>query len=108
MSKIFQLGVVLLMLALVSGPVALVEVAVAPVPKVSVEPTASPRPTLLRIVVVHWKIKPGRKSEFLDYWSTRFIVGDRSGLVNEYLSSVEDRGRAPWITWQILRPEYTS
>lgn len=108
MSRLFQLRAVLLLLALVSGPVALAEVAVAPAPGVSIEPTASPRPTPLRIVVVHWKIKPGRESEFLDYWSTRSVVGDRSGLVSEYLSSVEDRGRAPWITWRTLSPEYTS
>lgn len=107
MSGTFQPRVVLLMLVLVSGPVALAEVAVAPAPGV-IEPIASTRPTPLRIVVVHWKIKPGREAEFLDYWSTRSVVGDRSGLVGEYLSSVEDRGLAPWITWQTLSPEYTS
>ena len=94
MSGVFQPRVVLLMLVLVSGPVALAEVAVAPAPGV-IEPIASTRPTPLRIVVVHWKIKPGREAEFLDYWSTRSVVGDRSGLVSDYLSSVEDRGRAP-------------
>ena len=58
--------------------------------------------------MVHWKIKPGREAEFLDYWGTRSVVGDRSGLVGEYLSSVEDRERAPWITWQTLNLTYTS
>lgn len=108
MSWIFLPRIVLLLLTLVSGSVALAEVAVTPVPEVSVEPAASPRRIPLRIVVVHWKIKPGKEAEFLNYWSTRSVVGDRSGLVSEYLSSVEDRGRAPWITWQTLRPEYTS
>ena len=36
------------------------------------------------------------------------MVEDRSGLVSEYLCSVEDRDRAPWITWQPLDPAYTS
>ena len=107
MFRIFQLHVVLL-LTLVSGSVALAEVAIAPVPEVSIESTASPRPIPLRIIVVHWKIKPGKEADFLSHWSTRSVVGDRSGLVSEYLSSVEARGRAPWITWQTLRPEYTS
>ena len=108
MATIFQPRFVLLLLALVSAPVALAEFTVAPKPEVSVEPSALSRPISLRIVVVHWKIKPGREIEFLDYWSTRSVVGDRSGLVGEYLSSVEDRGLAPWITWQTLSPEYTS
>lgn len=76
-------------------------------------PSAAPAPTgvsafqaPLRIVVVHWKIKPGREAEFLEYWSTRSVVEDRSGLVGEYLSSIEDRGRAPWINWSTLDPAY--
>lgn len=62
----------------------------------------------LRIVVVHWKIKPGREAEFLDYWSTRSVVEDRTGLIGEYLSSIEDRARAPWINWGTLDPAYVS
>lgn len=77
-------------------------------------PAAMPAPTgvsafqaPLRIVVVHWKIKPGREAEFLDYWGTRSVVEDRTGLVGEYLSSIEDRERAPWINWSTLDPAYT-
>ena len=95
MATIFQPRFVLLLLALVSAPMALAEVAVAPMPEVSVAPVALSRPISLRIIVVHWKIKLGREAEFLDYWSTRSVIGDRSGLVSECLSSVEDRGRAP-------------
>ena len=62
----------------------------------------------LRIVVVHWKVKPGREQEFLDYWSQRAAVQDRSGLVAEFLSGVEDRDKYPWINWRSLDPRWTS
>ncbi len=84
------------------------ETVLVPAPGVATEPATSSRIAPLRIVVVHWKIKPGREAEFLEYWGTRSVVEDRSGLVGEYLSSVEDRERAPWITWQSLNPAYTS
>jgi hypothetical protein len=50
-------------------------------------------------VVVEWKITKGREAEFLEYWSTKATVGDRSGLVGEFLSGVENRERFPWINW---------
>ena len=98
----------LLFLGLFSGPVALAEVANAPTPVVFVEPVGSQRITPLRVVIVHWKIKLGEEAKFLEYWSTRSVVGDRSGLVSEYLSSVEEQDRAPWIIWQALDTAYTS
>lgn len=100
--------VALLASGLVACAVAPAGKAGAPLPQMGVEPAASPRPTPLRIVVVHWKIKLGKEAEFLDYWSTRSVIGDRSGLVGEYLSSVADRDRVPWITWQSLSSGYTS
>ncbi len=83
------------------------QTAPATVPSVT-QPAEAPPTAPLRIVVVHWKIKPGHEAEFLDYWGTRSVVEDRSGLVGEYLSSIESRERAPWITWQTLNPAYTS
>lgn len=62
----------------------------------------------VRLVVVHWKIKSGRESEFLDHWSTRAAVKNRAGLLCEFLCSVEDRGRFPWITSRTLDPRWTS
>lgn len=80
------------------------EVPTLALPKQGVSVNEAP----LRIVVVHWKIKPGREAEFLDYWSTRSVVEDRTGLIGEYLSSIEDRSRAPWINWSTLDPAYIS
>jgi len=66
-----------------------------------VRPEPSPNPHRTRIVVVEWKIKKGREAEFLDYWSTRSTIPDRSGLIGEFLSGVEDRDRFPWINWSL-------
>ena len=62
----------------------------------------------LRLVIVHWKIKPGREAEFLTYWSERARVADRAGLVGEFLSGVEDRATYPWMTMASLDRRWTS
>ena len=84
------------------------ESALAPTPRPYSEAAALTGGVQLRIIVVHWKIRTGHEAKFLDYWSTRSVVEDRTGLVGEYLSSVEDQGRAAWIEWQTLNPAYTS
>ncbi len=56
-----------------------------------------------RIVLVEWRIKKGREAEFLKYWSTRATIQDRSGLVGEFLSRVEDQKQFPWMTWSLDR-----
>jgi len=61
---------------------------------------AGEQTTAERIVLVEWRIKKGREQEFLDYWSTRATVEDRSGLVSEFLSRVEDRNQFPWMVWE--------
>jgi len=75
-------------------------------PAARATPDAAMTPT--RVVVVHWKIKHGREEEFLDYWAQRSVVEDRSGLIGEFLSSVEDRARFPWINMQAVGTGYTS
>ena len=60
-----------------------------------------------RIVLVEWRIKKGREQEFLDYWATRATVADRSGLIGEFLSRVEDRTQFPWVVWN-LDPNWTT
>lgn len=55
--------------------------------------------TPARIIMVEWRIKKGREQEFLDYWSTKATVGDRTGLIGEFLSGVEDRVKYPWMVW---------
>jgi heme-degrading monooxygenase HmoA len=63
--------------------------------------------TASRLVLVEWRIKKGREQEFLDYWSTRATVEDRSGLIGEFLSKVEDQKQYPWMVWD-LDPAYTT
>ena len=53
--------------------------------------------TATRIVAVEWRIRKGQENEFLEYWSTRFIIPDRSGLVAEFLNRVESREQFPWM-----------
>lgn len=77
-------------------------------PRAGAAMAPSPSSADMRLVVVHWKVKPGREAEFLDYWSTRATIEDRAGLLGEFLCSVEDRGRFPWITFQALDPRWTS
>jgi hypothetical protein len=57
--------------------------------------------SLMRIVVVEWRIKKGSEQEFLEYWSERSTIPDRSGLIGEFLSRVEDRSQYPWMIWDL-------
>lgn len=59
--------------------------------------------TEARIVLVEWRIKKGREDEFLEYWATRATIADRSGLIGEFLSRVEDRKQFPWMVWNLDR-----
>lgn len=63
--------------------------------------------TATRIILVEWRIKKGREAEFLDYWSTRATIEDRTGLVGEFLSRVEDQNQFPWMVWN-LDPAWTT
>jgi hypothetical protein len=60
-----------------------------------------------RIVLVEWRIKAGREQEFLDYWSTQATIGDRSGLVGEFLSRADSRDKFPWMVWD-FDPRWTT
>ncbi len=61
---------------------------------------ASTEQTATRIVAVEWRIKKGQENEFLEYWSTRSTIPDRSGLVAEFLNRVESREQYPWMVWE--------
>ena len=39
----------------------------------------------MRIVLVEWRIFKGQENLFLDYWSRRETIDDRSGLIGEFL-----------------------
>jgi hypothetical protein len=56
--------------------------------------------TPMRVILVEWRIKKGRENDFLEYWSTRSTVPDRSGLIAEFLNRVESREQFPWIRWE--------
>ncbi len=74
-----------------------------PAPAAQVQPGAmaagNPLSTEARIVVVEWKIKKGHEQEFLDYWSTKSTIPDRTGLIAEFMSGEESRQQFPWINW---------
>ncbi|NIX77880.1 hypothetical protein [Microvirga terricola] len=65
------------------------------------EQQVSPEETSARIILVEWRIKKGREHEFLEYWSKRSTIPDRSGLIGEFLSRVEDRKQFPWMVWSL-------
>ena len=75
-----------------------------PAPKaeqgVATTPQAEQEATATRIVAVEWRIKKGQENEFLEYWSTRSTIPDRSGLVAEFLNRVESREQFPWMVWE--------
>ena len=52
----------------------------------------------MRIVIVEWRIRKGQEAAFLDYWSENEAIEDRSGLIGEYLSHVENQMDCQWIT----------
>ncbi len=75
----------------------------APPPSVSQNapaPNTKQEETATRIVAVEWRIKKGQENEFLEYWSTRATIPDRSGLVAEFLNRVESREQFPWMVWE--------
>lgn len=72
-----------------------------PVPPSPVAHLAAQATAAMRIVLVEWRIKKDREDEFLEYWSTRATVQDRSGLIGEFLSRVESRDEYPWMAWDL-------
>ena len=58
------------------------------------------------IVLVHWQIHPAHEVEFHQHWRTVSLVGNRTGLVCEFLSEVvaTDPVSAPFITWLLSEP----
>ena len=53
------------------------------------------------IAIIHWKIKPEKVEEFLEYWRKEAVVQDRGGLIGEFLSEACDRSEFAWITWDL-------
>lgn len=55
------------------------------------------------IVLIHWRIKPDQDSidEFLDFWRTKTVVQDRTGLIGEILSDSLSPRDFSYITWHL-------
>jgi hypothetical protein len=56
------------------------------------------------IVLIHWRIKPEKTSEFLDFWKTQATIQNRGDLVAEMLNEVQMPKDFPYATWS-LDPE---
>jgi hypothetical protein len=58
------------------------------------------------IALIQWRIKPDDASRkaFLKHWKTKNPIGDRTGLVAEFLSDSLKIADFPYITWH-LDPE---
>jgi len=58
----------------------------------------------MHIVLVDWKIIPGKETEeaFKKFWRSGLPVNDRSKMVGEFLSAVTSQSSEyPWITWNL-------
>jgi hypothetical protein len=53
------------------------------------------------IVLIHWRIKPDKTTDFLDVWRTQARVNDRTGLVAELLNEVKTPKDLWYITWHL-------
>ena len=54
------------------------------------------------VVLVKWKIKPGREDEFLTRWREEFTIPDPHGLVGEFMCEPGSQG---YITWGQRDPD---
>ena len=48
------------------------------------------------VILVKWKIKPGREDEARAHWEQKLHIADRRGLVGEFLC---EPGSQNYITW---------
>lgn len=55
------------------------------------------------IALIHWRIKPNKrnKAAFLRHWKTNNTIGDRTGLMAEFLSDSLPMADFPFITWHL-------
>ena len=60
-------------------------------------------PDNMMIALIHWRIKPNDESveAFLEHWRTNNTIGDRSGLIAEFLSQSLPMAQFPFITWHL-------
>jgi hypothetical protein len=55
------------------------------------------------IALIHWRIRPDEESiaAFLRHWKTNNTIGDRTGLMAEFLSDSLPMSQFPYITWHL-------
>ena len=55
------------------------------------------------VALIHWRVRPDEHSiaAFLDHWRTNNTIGDRSGLMAEFLSDSLPMTDFPYITWHL-------
>lgn len=59
--------------------------------------------TEMMAALIHWRIKPDRRSNsaFLKHWKTNNTIGNRNGLIAEFLSNSLPIADFPYITWHL-------
>jgi hypothetical protein len=57
----------------------------------------------MMVALIHWRIKPDESSNttFLNHWQTNNTIGNRSGLIAEFLSDSLPMAAFPYITWHL-------
>lgn len=55
------------------------------------------------IALIHWRIRPDQANieAFLHHWKTNNTIGNRSGLIAEFLSDSLPMTQFPYITWHL-------
>ena len=55
------------------------------------------------IALIRWRIRPDEASiaDFLNHWRTNNTIGDRSGLMAEFMSDSLPMKEFPFITWHL-------
>ena len=57
------------------------------------------------IVLINWRIKEEDVPIFLSKWKSKFTIGDKPGLVGEFLSRVQGKTWCEKITWEMEASE---
>lgn len=55
------------------------------------------------VVLIHWRIRPEPENieAFLHHWKTNKTIGNRNGLIAEFLSDSLPMSQFPYITWHL-------
>ena len=50
------------------------------------------------VMLIHWKIVPGKVADFMTFWKQRMVIQDRRGLIGEFLAKAHSATEYDWIT----------